>query len=221
MLLGLGEEQMYRRRERIGVGWAGTLYSGEDANGRAVRLIPLKHCAVALREEIRDRHNLLTSRFVPRALPSLGIHVIDEIPYWIGGWRNGVPLTVVLAEHRLPPKLIMAIGQQIAVALFEALQVGVVHGDLHPSAIWLASNGEVWIDGFGRQSSSSPPLRTSPLAYVAPDGSASSANDVYSLGAILLQLFVGSEPPPAELSEREHQEMYYRLRLGIRIDGSI
>jgi len=194
------------------MGWAGPIYSGEDANGRVVRLIPLKHLSLLMREDIRDRHHLLTTRLVERALPSFGIHVIDGIPYWIGGWRNGVPLTVILGEKKLPPSLVMAIGQQIATSLFKASQLGVVHSDLQPSAIWLASNGEVWIDGFGRKESKDIPLRTSSIPYVSPEGTASSAGDIYSLGTILLQMFLRTVPPVAEIDEKQHANQMKLLK---------
>jgi serine/threonine protein kinase len=207
---------MYSLRERIGIGWAGPLYSGEDVNGRAVRLIPLQNHSDVMIEDIRRRHNLLTTRLIVGSVPSFGIHLINSVPFWVSDWRNGVPLSVVLDQHQLPYTVVMAIGQQIVSILSNASHVGVVHGDLHPAAIWLATNGEVWLDGFGRKSSDKTPMRTSNVRYVSPENGASSVGDIYSMGTVLTHMLLGEPPPPAEFLAEAHARQLKMLQREMR-----
>lgn len=203
---------MYKRRERIGQGWLGTLYSGEDASGRSVRLIPLQKCTTSWLDEVRERHKLMSSRLVHRALPSLGIHSIGGEPYWVGGWRNGVNLAVAMVQYKIPYPVMTAIAQQIIAILLQARTVGIVHGDLHPQAVWLTANGEVWLDGFGQiLGKSEVETRTSASHYTSPSGKPTSSGDVYSLGIILLEAFLDGEVFESGLDEDEHQEMFRDL----------
>ena len=199
---------MYKRRERIGQGWLGTLYSGEDASGRLVRLIPLQKCTSSWVDEVRERHKLMSSRLIYRALPSLGIHSISGEPYWVGGWRNGVNLSIAMKQYSIPYPVLTAITQQAVSILLQARTVGVVHGDLHPQAMWLTANGEVWLDGFGQiLGKSEVETRTSAPHYTSSSGKATSAGDVYSLGVILLEAFLDGEVFESGLDEAEHEEI--------------
>lgn len=209
---------MYKRREKIGQGWLGPLYSGEDASGRVVRLIPLQKCSISWLEEVRQRHRLMSSRLVHRALPSLGIHSIGGEPYWVGGWRNGVNLATAIEQHRIPYSVMIAIAQQVVTILLEAKTVGIVHGDLQPQAIWLTANGEVWIDGFGQPlGKSEVTTRTSEQYYTSPSGKISSTGDVYSLGIILLETFVNKDFVDSGLDEDEHQEILKAISVQLKI----
>ena len=186
------------RREQIGLGWLGAMYAGEDVQGRHFRMIPLRRMNSALRDELQIRHRLLSGCSIPQAIPNMGIQIIHGTPYWLGAWKTGVQLSVVMqssfdlyGNNEIP---VSSVLYSIIESLIGAAQKGVVHGDLQPSCLWLTIDGVVWLDGYGQRESSEIPHRFSDMIYVAPEGSASSAGDVYSLGVILLELFLHRKP---------------------------
>lgn len=186
------------RREQIGLGWLGPMYAGEDIQGRNFRMIPLRRMNATLRDEIQIRHRLLSGCSIPQAIPSMGIHIIHGTPYWLGAWKTGVQLSVVMQSpldaHGTNKVPVAAILYSVIESLIGAAQKGVVHGDLQPSCVWLTTDGTVWLDGYGQKESAEIPHRFSNMLYVAPEGSASSSCDVYALGVILLELFLHRKP---------------------------
>ncbi len=82
-----------------------------------------------------------------------------------------------------------------AKALSDAARAGVIHGDLRPER-FLISSGHVLVEGFGI------PWQSSPSAYVASEGIASYAGDVYAYGRIMQELAPDLPVPLKTLLER-------------------
>ncbi len=116
----------------------------------------------------------------------------------------GRPLTALMTEP-LPASRTLDIGLALLKVLAEAHSHGVLHGDLRPSSIYLASDNDVQLLGLGLA-----PLReqlVEPLldgklppeisAYAAPERSLGGAtaldprSDVFSVGALLFRLLTG------------------------------
>lgn len=99
--------------------------------------------------------------------------------------------TSLAAKGVLAPRVVAAIGAQVAGALTAAHEVDVVHGDVAPANVLVADNGTAKLIDFGVTSPST-------AEYVSPevaDGAAAvAASDLFSLGATLFAAVEG-EPP--------------------------
>jgi tetratricopeptide (TPR) repeat protein len=125
-------------------------------------------------------------------------------------YLDGVTLASRLAAGRLPVRDVRVIAEQICAGLAEAHAHDIVHGDLKPNNVILASNGQAGsravITDFGLAQALAPDMPASPFGaslrgaadYIAPErwqGQRSSkATDVYALGVILFTMLTGRTP---------------------------
>ena len=125
---------------------------------------------------------------------------------------EGEPLSRVLERRggRLPAAEVLAVGLRLCDVLeyLHAQEPAIIHGDLKPGNVLLASDGRVRLVDFGaamrvgEQERLSPARRLGTKGYAAPEQHRAGASidaraDIYGLGATL-----------------------YRLALGERFDGS-
>jgi serine/threonine protein kinase len=166
-----------------------------------LRDAPLAHDAIVLRPEL---------------------NLVDGIPFmnWdeTAGWTLDTMLARVRAFGiRIPAEYALLIVERIAAALEHAHQTtaggrAVEHGLLWPGFVSISHDAVVRVGGFGIADAILPSLgaarMTAEIApYIAPEsrrgGKASQQGDVYSLGAILVELMTGRRPsletPSAEL----------------------
>src|SRR5580765_7010479 len=101
---------------------------------------------------------------------------------------------------RLPPTKANEIAQQICAGLMAAHARGVFHRDLKPANVLIDSRGEAHITDFGlalRSGEESGGISGTP-AYMAPEqfeGDAiSERTDIYALGLILYEIYLGKRP---------------------------
>lgn len=130
---------------------------------------------------------------------------VDGLAYALYESAPGEMLADALRrEGQLPPEMAIDITRQTGAALSAAHAGGLIHGNLSPSNIIVASSEPgvvaVKLYGFGAANaltaSSTDPER---FAYLAPEQCsgaeyADPRGDVYSLGAILYESLVGSKP---------------------------
>ncbi len=189
------------QRERIGEGWLGELHAGEDAQGRPVRFTPLIDWNEAERQWLLERIKLMNTHAVTGACPQLGLQVVQGIPSWVAAWRDGVQLSVVLEHKHMPNTVIMSVVYGVLQSLHSAQQKGLIHGALHPNGIWLGLDGVVWIDGFGQY----------------PTDTMDSTQDVYELGCLLIEMFLGECPFP--VAESDHGQTLINIGLELKALG--
>src|SRR6202162_2714410 len=121
---------------------------------------------------------------------------------------GGQPLDRLLGQPmELSRVLRFAVG--LAAALGKLHQQGLIHKDIKPANILVASaSGAVWLTGFGiasrlpreRQSAEPPEMIAGTLAYMAPEQtgrmnrSIDSRSDLYSLGVTFYEMLAGALP---------------------------
>ncbi|HTP09850.1 MAG TPA: protein kinase [Anaerolineae bacterium] len=137
--------------------------------------------------------------------------------YFVMEYIDGADLGKFITQYatrreRIPYKEVIRIGRAIAGALDYAHQRGVVHRDVKPANVLLASDGRLVLTDFGLamdvQQGSFGEVFGSSL-YIAPEQARRSADampqsDQYSLGVMLYQMLTGAlpfdDPSPASVA---------------------
>jgi eukaryotic-like serine/threonine-protein kinase len=129
---------------------------------------------------------------------------------WEGGlyiameFIRGVSLRQFIEQHSLSMKKSIDILMQVAYALAHLHSHGVIHGDLKPENILMTEDGEVKVIDFGiarlheevkKNKGKSSKMIGTPT-YMSPEqkedpSSISFASDIYALGIIAYELFIG------------------------------
>ena len=189
------------------------LYAADERRFVRLRVLQSEHLpAAAVLEAARAdrlRHALVHGAIVVR--PELD--VVDGIPFMTWDETAGWTLDVMLARVRafgirIPAEYALLIVERIAAALEHAHQTVVegrptAHGLLWPGFVSISHDASVRVGGFGLAEAILPglaaPRLTAEIApYLAPESrrsaQPSTSGDVYSLGAILMELVTGRRP---------------------------
>ncbi|HEX5848899.1 MAG TPA: Stk1 family PASTA domain-containing Ser/Thr kinase [Rubrobacter sp.] len=110
----------------------------------------------------------------------------------------------MVAEGSLVPREAADLASQVAEALAVAHDRGIVHRDVKPQNVLLASSGEAKVSDFGIARAASSETMTQAnavlgtLAYMSPEQvrgeRVSPASDLYSLGVLLYEMLTGELP---------------------------
>ncbi|WP_344867024.1 serine/threonine-protein kinase, partial [Planomonospora alba] len=203
----------YRLLERIGRGGMGTVWRARDeVLGRDVavkEVVPSPDLTGPEREAFTVR----TLREA-RAAGRIG-HPCVATVYDVAEERGRPWIVMQLVESRtlgaviredgpLPPARVARIGLEVLGALVAAHRVGVLHRDVKPDNVLLASDGRAVLTDFGiaMLEGDSSVTRTGALigtpAFIAPEradgGPARFASDLWSLGVTLYMAVEGRSP---------------------------
>ncbi|HSN25710.1 MAG TPA: serine/threonine-protein kinase [Kofleriaceae bacterium] len=139
---------------------------------------------------------------------------IDDPPYIVMELIRGRSLLGELEQKGpLLAEVVACIGALLAEALGAAHAAGIIHRDVKPANVMIASDGRVLLADFGvarLETEDSLVTKTGSLlgtpAYMSPEqasgDTATAKSDLYSLGATLYQLSTGALPyagPPAKV----------------------
>jgi serine/threonine-protein kinase len=147
---------------------------------------------------------------------------------------DGVSLRAWLKEHRPKPREAAQIVAQLADALHEAHEHGVIHRDLKPANVLLDREGRPQITDFGLAKVSAAThgmtvegeILGTP-AYMSPEQARGEGfrvdrrSDVYGLGALLYEMLTGHPPFEGEIAAIVHQVIQDEPRLPRSFDPSL
>lgn len=213
----------------LGRGGMGVVYLAERADGQYERQVALKVIKRGM-----DTHEILR-RFLTerRILARLGHpHIAalydggatdDGLPYFAMELVEGAPITSYCDDRRMSVEERLALFERACEAVRYAQLNLVLHRDIKPSNIMVTTAGRVKLLDFGlakvldpgESTEASHTTRTGRRwftpAYAAPEQiagvPATTATDVYGLGAVLYELLCGHLPTPLPSSQQSTVSM--------------
>jgi tetratricopeptide (TPR) repeat protein len=212
----------YRILESLGKGGMGEVYLAEDT--RLHRQVALKLLREGCGDETAEARLFQEAR-TASALQHPNIAVIYEIgvlehegmrcPFVAMEYVKGQTLGQRLALGALPEADAIRVVSQVAAALAEAHDHGIVHRDVKPSNVMTTESGRVKVLDFGlakyaplaggesdetwsRAGAQVPGLLQGTLAYMSPEQAlgrdVDARSDIFSLGVLLYELLTGHQP---------------------------
>ena len=201
--------ERYRRLRLLGQGGMATVELAEDSElGRPVAIKRLAE-NLAADEDYKQR-------FLREARHAARLSHPNVVAVYDAGAENGVPFIVmeyvegetlsdlIDGRGRLSPAEAVPLGLQACAGLESAHQAGLVHRDIKPQNLLVASDGTLKIADFGIARSLDETQLTQTgtvlgtVGYLAPEQAtgerATGAADIYSLGAVLYELLTGRPP---------------------------
>jgi ABC-type transport system substrate-binding protein/tRNA A-37 threonylcarbamoyl transferase component Bud32 len=203
----------FRVRSLIGEGAMGAVYLAEDLS--QIRRVALKVLDPELARDERFRQRFLRESQVaaslahPNIVPSIASGDEGGVLYLAMEYVDGVDLRGLLRrDGALDPERALALLTQVASALDAAHAEGLVHRDVKPGNILIATRADgerAYVCDFGlaRHVSSVSSLTgergfVGTIDYVPPEqiqgGTIDARSDVYSLGCVLFQCLAGERP---------------------------
>jgi serine/threonine-protein kinase len=206
----------YRIVEKLGEGGMGEVYRARDEHldrDVAIKVLPAGVLADAsARRRFRQEAKALSILNHPQIATIHDFDTEDGVDFLVMECIDGTTLKERLESGALSEDEVKTIGSQVAEALEEAHDRGVIHRDLKPSNIALSAKGRVKVLDFGLARLLRPTVSDTAttgfmteelsiagtLPYMAPEelrGARSDVrSDLYSLGVVLYEMATGRRP---------------------------
>jgi Tol biopolymer transport system component/predicted Ser/Thr protein kinase len=198
----------YRILSKLGQGGMGEVYLAEDTALRRRVAIKFLPSGASQDEETLARFRREAQAAAALEHPGIvGVHhvgVHEGRPYIAMAHVEGRPLSDVMAQAPLPTARIAELTSQVAEALAAAHRAGIVHRDVKPSNIMVASDGRARVLDFGLAKLEGDALVTSAdvtlgtAQYMSPEQvrgeRVDARSDIFSLGAVLYEMLSGRRP---------------------------
>lgn len=207
---------VYRLMRMIGTGGMGAVYEAVRDDDQFRKRVAVKVIKRGMDSELAVRR----FRYERQILANLDHRNIaglldggvapDGRPFFVMEFVEGEPITRHCDRYRLGVEARLGLMQQVCGAVQYAHRNLVVHRDLKPGNILVATDGTVKLLDFGiakllgeEEDPTSPPItrggfRALTPEYASPEmirgGPLSTATDVYSLGVVLFELLAGQRP---------------------------
>lgn len=202
--------------EEIARGGVGIVYRGEQSNPRRPLAIKVLQPQWANNADVRVRFRREAQTIAgldhPAILPVYGVGEDYGLPWFSMKLATGGSLAEQIAEYKGEWRSIAQLIATLADALDFAHRRGVLHRDIKPGNILFDGDGRAYLADFGlatekarieaQQTLQSDALGTP--HYLSPEvasgkiGNATTASDVYALGAVLYELLAGRAPFQAQ-----------------------
>jgi serine/threonine protein kinase len=198
----------YETGELIGRGGMADVHAGFDRRLERPVAIKTLRPETAVRTDIRFRFaaeaRAAAQLSHPNAVAVFDVGEHDETPFIVMERLPGTTLADRIMAGPVDPELVRRVARDVLAALSAAHVRGIVHRDVKPGNILLATDGSAKIADFGIAKSVAglDVTRTGQLlgtpAYLAPErvhGSpATPRSDLYSLGVVLYEALTGTKP---------------------------
>jgi serine/threonine-protein kinase len=198
----------YTDLTQIDRGGMATIYRGHQTSLNrtvAIKFLSAEHLWDRQAQELFDQESLVIAQL---SHPNI-IHIIDRgftsggRPYFVMEFVEGQTLAEKVTQNTMSPLAKVMLSMQICSGLAYAHKNGVVHRDIKPANLLIDSEGHLkildfgiaWLNARGNPDGKEilgTPDYMSPEQFTAPD-SVSVLSDIYSLGAVMYQLFVGKK----------------------------
>lgn len=198
----------YTDLTRIGRGGMATIYRGHQTSLNrtvAIKFLSAEHLWDHQAQQLFDQESLVIAQLNH---PNI-IHIIDRgftsggRPYFVMEYVEGETLAEKIEKTAMTPLTRVLLSMQICSGLAYAHKNGVIHRDIKPANLLIDAEGHLrildfgiaWLNARGNPDGDSilgTPDYMSPEQFSAPDR-VSPLSDIYSLGAVMYQLFVGKK----------------------------
>jgi tRNA A-37 threonylcarbamoyl transferase component Bud32/flagellar motility protein MotE (MotC chaperone) len=202
--------ERYRVIRKLGSGGMGHVWLAEDTwlNRKVAlkQLIPAGGDTTDLarrRRRVLQEARALAKIKHPAIVPIHDLFDVKRDPWIVMEYIKGHSLDKLISAGRLNERSIAQIGLRVLGGLVAAHQEGIVHRDVKPANVIVATSGAVFLIDFGIARSASDPALTGmaivgTMAYLAPEllngAKADPAADIWSLGVTLFYALEGYSP---------------------------
>ena len=215
----------YQLDEPVGTGWFSEVWRATDVALSRPVAVKLLHPAYAQQPEALARFRA-EARHAAALWHENIAHIYDydepaegPQPYLVMELVDGPSLAGVLADGPLDAARTMDVVAQAAAGLQAAHALDLVHGDIKPGNLLLASRGTVKITDWGISEaigwvpSTASGTVTGTAEYLAPEqiagAQAAPTGDLYALGVVAYECLAGAppfvgEPPDVARAHRDH-----------------
>ena len=211
----------YRIMEKIGSGGMGVVYRAHDEQlDRDVAVKVLPHGCIG---DGSSRKRFRKEALALAKMNHANVETVHEfasqndVDYLVTEFIPGKTLTELIRGASLSEKEVVALGAQIAAALEEAHERGIVHCDLKPSNVVVTGKRQVKVLDFGlatmlrpvgegtTQLVSETGAFAGTLPYMAPEQlsgkGADARTDLYALGLVLYEMATGLRAFPQDSTQ--------------------
>jgi serine/threonine protein kinase/tetratricopeptide (TPR) repeat protein len=201
----------YQILEEIGRGGMGVIYRARQKHSRRIvavkRVLSYHSDSQETLARFQREAEAAASLDHPNILPIYEVGLSEGLPYFSMKFATGGSLLEQKPALRAQPRRCVALVAKVARAVQYAHMQGILHRDLKPGNILLDARGEPLVSDFGlakwldttRDLTRTLTIFGTP-GYIAPEQARGQREelkpsaDVYSLGAILFDLFTGRPP---------------------------
>jgi len=214
----------YRLISRLGSGGMGEVYLGRRDDEHydkevAVKIITAGMASEGLIRRFVQERQILAALDHPAIARLIdGGATADGLPYFVMEFVDGEPVTAYADRHALSVRARLALIRDVCGALAFAHRNLVVHRDVKPGNILVASGGRPKLLDFGiaklMAADGTAPEATATvgrlmtLEYASPEQvkgtPVTTASDVYSLGVVLYRLLTGQSPYQVDSDALHH-----------------
>lgn len=227
----------YRIREKIGAGGMGVVYRAHDERldrDIALKVLPTGALADdAARRRFRKEAQLLAKLTHPNIAMIFDFDTQDGVDFLAMEYVAGQSLAQKLNEGVMTEKEAVKLGAQVAAALEEAHEQGIVHRDLNPRNILVTAKGQAKVLDFGLAKLLRTPSATEAtqsfaetesiagtLPYMAPEQlrgeSLDGRTDIYAMGCTFYEMAAGRRPFTEESAPRLTDEILHQTAVSPR-----